>query len=615
MLCKTRVSMVALGAVLMAAPAMAQLDFLKNISSQPPAPDKVVAYFDIRGPMPETPVGIPPLFASEAPMSLKELVEKFKEARTDPEVVAVVVNVQDAQLGLAQLQEVHGAISRIKASGKDVFINADSLTTATYALATAASRISIVPNGEVWLMGLYGETPYLKGLLDNMHVEADFEHCGDYKSAAEILTRTGPSPEADEMGNWLMDGLYDGLVKMIADSRGLSVTKVKQIIDNGPYNADEAMEVGLIDAIEHRQDFIADIKGRYGDAPLDLAYAKGGDEEIPEDFFGMMNFLMEMMNPQPKKYTEPSVAIVYVEGPIQVGKAEQSPFGGSSGAFSTSVRHALDTAAKDDSVKAVVLRVDSPGGSALASDIIWDATQRVAKKKPLIVSMGNVAGSGGYYVACGAHSIFADPNTITASIGVVGGKLVTTEGWNSLGITWHERQRGEMAGMMSSAERFTDAEREKLMKYMVEVYEIFKGRVTEGRGDKLTKPLEQMAGGRVYTGSQALELGLVDKLGGLEEAVKYAAGEAGIGEYDVRVIPEPPSIFDLFSGQTEEQFVTMTLRPNATLADSPLIQTALPVLSALDPHRVESIMTALTCLELIRQEGVVTMMPGLMVVR
>jgi protease-4 len=580
-----------------------------------------IVYFKVRT-LVETPRNMPPLFGSEPPQSLKGMIRRLKEARLDDSVKAVVVDLEEAALGFGQLQELHDAFQKFAAVDKEVFIHADSMSTGHYALATAASHVSVVPTGDLWLMGMYGETPYLKGLLDKMGLVADFEQCGDYKSAAEILTRTGPTKEAQENIDWLLDSLYGEMVKMIAERRGMMPEeRVRELIDNGPYTAEEALKAGLIDSVEYRQDFVADLKERYGESiKFDTKYAEEdmfGD--IPDDpFMAMMYVFEKIFNPKGKKYTEPSVAIVYVDGPIMVGTAEPDPlFGGSSGAYSTTIRRALDKARKDDSVKAVVMRVDSPGGSALASEIIWDAARRVSEHKPMIVSMGNVAGSGGYYVACGADMIFADPTTITASIGVVGGKLVTTGGWNKLGINWKAHQRGEMAGMMSTAAPFNEKEREKILHYMYSVYDVFKDHVVKGRGKKLAKPIDELAGGRVFTGAQAVDLGLVDKLGGLDDAIKYAAAEANLAKYEIRVIPEPPTILDMLSlrEREEEEFDTKAFSTQMRLADSPLILAVLPTLSTVDPQRVQAIMQALTCVEIVHHEGVATMMPGTLIIR
>jgi protease-4 len=575
---------------------------------------KQIAYFKLKGPLAETPVSMPPLFEQHPPISLKGLLERFKEARVDSNVVAIVVDLQQAALGLAQLEEIHIAMRQFAAVDKPVYIHADSLTTVTYAAATGGSHISIVPTGDLWITGFYGEMPYLRGALDKIGWKPDIEHCGDYKNAGEIFTHTGPSEQSKQMNKWLLDGLYGGFVKRIADARGMTPEKVRDLIDKGPYTAEEALKLGLIDSVQHRQDFIGDLKKRYGDeAEFVTDYGDEDDTSMPEDPFAMFSFFMKLFNPSPKVYTEPSVAIVYVDGSIQTGEAEPSPFGGGSdGAYSTTIRKALDKAAQDDTVKAVVLRVDSPGGSALASEIILDASRRVAAKKPLVVSMGNVAGSGGYYVTCAASTIFADPNTITASIGVVSGKFVTTGMWDKFGINWHANERGRRAGMMSSSEPFNDDEREAIRKYMNVVYDVFKGHVTKARAGKLTKPLEEIAGGRVFTGAQALELGLVDKMGGLEDTIKFAAQKAGLGEYDIRVIPEPPSFFDMFMDKDKDE--VMASIAAAGLLDMPVAREMLPVLAMTDPLRVRAVLRQLQLLSTLQKESILLAMPGEMVI-
>jgi len=576
---------------------------------------KQIAHFSIRGPLSEEPAGMPSLFGGEPPMTLKSLLERFKQARHDNDVVAIVIDLQHAAFGFGQLEEIHAAMQKFAAADKPVYIHADSLSTITYAAATGASSISLVPTGDLWLLGLYGEAPYLGGMLEKLGCVADFEQYEDYKTAAETITRTGPSDQSLEMSKWLLDDLFAGLVKHIAAGRETTEAKVRALIDGGPYNADDALAAGLIDAVQHRQDFVADIHKRYGEnVDVVMNYGDDGGMRPPDDPFAMFSFFMKMLNPSPKTYSKPTIAIVYVEGAIQTGVAQRSPFGGSSGAFSTTIRKALEKAASDDTIEAVVMRVDSPGGSALASEIILDAAQRVGKKKPIIVSMGNVAGSGGYYVACDADTIFADAMTITSSIGVIGGKIVTTGMWDKLGINWHANQRGKMAAMMSTSSKFSAPERAKLRKYMGNIYEIFKAHVVAGRGDKLTKPIEEIAGGRVFTGAQALELGLVDKIGGLDDAVKYAAQKAGLGEYEIRVLPEQPGFFEMLSGGRDDEFAFSGItRPS--LFDAPVIRTGLSALSAVDPVRVHAVIRALLRLELIHREGVVMMMPEELLIR
>jgi protease-4 len=281
------------------------------------------------------------------------------------------------------------------------------------------------------------------------------------------------------------------------------------------------------------------------------------------------------------------------------------------GAFSTDVREALDKATTDDSVKAVVLRIDSPGGSATASEIILNATKRLKAKKPFVVSMGNVAGSGGYYVACGADTIFADATTLTGSIGVVGGKLATTEMWRKIGVTFKEYKRGQNAGMFSTDDVFSDSERARVRAEMDSVYGIFKSHVTDIRGSRLKKPIDDLAGGRVFTGEQAQKLGLVDRLGTMNDAVVFVAQEAKIKEYDVRVVPRPKNfleqIMEQLSGDKDEEgHVGM-----AANGDS-LLNLAAPYLRNLDSRRAAAVVSALRRLEILQKEGIVLTMPEIL---
>ncbi len=605
------VMLFAFGALLCATPASAQFDKIKEyLSPAPTEPIKLIAHFKIKGAISETPVAMPPLFGGDPPTSMKSLLQRFEQARKDPNVLAVVIDIEQAALGIGQLEEIHTALRAFASVGKEVYVHADQLSLLTYAAASAASHVSITPTGELWLLGLYGEAPYLRGALDKLGIVPDFEQMGDFKSAAETLTRTGPSPQAAQMHKWLYDGLYDAIVELIAKGRGLSVDKVKRLIDDGPYSAEEAVKLGLIDSVEHHQKFVSDLRKRFGPSvKVVTQYGDKSSMDVPTDnMFAFFNFMMEnLFTPGKKNSGGPSIAIVYVDGTIVTGEAEPSPFGGASGAHSTSIRKALDRAAADNSVKAVVLRVDSPGGSALASEIILDATHRVAKRKPLIVSMGNVAGSGGYYVTCASDTIFADKGTITASIGVIGGKLITTAAWEKLGVSWHPIKRGKNSGMMSTAARFSDREREKFVGYMEDTYATFKQHVVDARGTKLAKPIDELAGGRVFTGAQALEYGLIDKIGGLDDAIRYAANRANLGEYDIRVIPEPPTFFDMLMGSRQDDFANALAGTSLTMFDLPMFRTMLPMLAKVDPMRMKAMLHAMQRVELIHREGVILM--------
>ena len=586
-----------------------------------PATKPLVAVFSLKGPVTESPRPDDLLFASARSQTLRKLVERMKKAAADTRVKAVVLLAGNTAMGPGQIEELRSAMNQLKAAGKEVAVHANSLRMPTYVLFSGASQLSIVPTGDVLITGIYAEQLYLRGLLDKIGVRPDFLTCGTYKSAAEMFTQTGPSPEAEEMYSWLFDGLFAGSVKLIAEGRGVPTEKVRSWIDGGLYSAESAKKQGIIDSVEHRQDFVARLKKQYGEeVQFDKKYAK--KKQIDVDFsspFGLVKFWSELFQGgKKKKPAKKTIAIVHVDGPIVPGAPEPSPFGTDRIAYSTPIRKALDKVAEDDSVKAVVLRVSSPGGSAVASEIILNATRRVKAKKPLVVSMGDVAASGGYYVACGADTIFADGVTITGSIGVVAGKLATTGMWTKLGVTWKPIKRGANSGIFSSQAVFSKDEREKVQAWMDEIYGVFKGHVEAIRGDRLKKPLDEIAGGRVYTGRQALELGLVDRIGGLDDAVGYAAEQAGLKDYAVQVVPRPKNFMemlfrDLADGDDDEDPGTIRLAAGRSSSRSlnGLLGAALPLLDKIEPARARAVRTALRQLELLNREQVLLMMPPL----
>ncbi|MFC1766318.1 signal peptide peptidase SppA, partial [Planctomycetota bacterium] len=489
-----------------------------------------------------------------------------------------------------------------------------------YALLCTSDHLSVAPESALWLVGLHGESLYLKGLLDKIGVQADFMHMGDYKSAAESLTRTGPSKPAAENTEWLFDGLYDSLVTMIAKSRGKTPDAVKALVDKGPYLANAALEQGLIDAVETRVEFLARIeKDMEREVRFNNRYGGKAKKAVNmANPMAMFTIFAEMFQPPKPSSQKDMVAIVYVEGAIMSGHSQPSPWGETQGAYSGDIRKALETAANDKNIKAVVMRVNSPGGSAEASEVILNAARYVQSKKPLIVSMGNVAGSGGYYIACGADAIFANAATITASIGVVGGKLITTHMWDKLGVSWVSYQRGANADIFSSAKPFSDDQRDKLEAYMQEVYDVFKGHVEKGRGYRLRKPLDELAGGRVFTGKQAQELGLVDFIGGLKEALDCAAEKAGLEDYDTRIIPRPKDFITMMmeqhSGQDNRPTDIGVGDVSHLLSGIPNVQGLLQMLQKTEPRRAQALIEALQRIELIRREGVIMMMPDTLVI-
>lgn len=578
-----------------------------------PATRPTIAVFELYGQLGEQQEDGLNLFAPPPP-TLRDVEMRMKKAAEDPEVKAVVLLTDGLSFGFAQAEEIRQAMQRLQSAGKPVYAQSDSLMMGQYILLSGASRLSVAPTGDLFVSGFYGDAPYLHGLLEKIGVHAEFLHCGAYKSAAEIFMRDGPSPEADEMQNWLLDSLYGSSIHLIASGRKVGEDKVRGWIDTGLYTAEKAKAAGLIDAVEDREGLEAAIRQKVGsDAVFDKRYGVPKQPTLDlSNPFGLLRTFAEMMN-EKKSSGKPAIGIVYVDGMIVPGRSEPSLFG-SSFATSTDISNALDKAARDDSVKAVVLRIDSPGGSAVASQIILDATKRVKAKKPFVVSMGDVAGSGGYFVACGADTIFADQTTITGSIGVVGGKFVTTDMWNKIGVTWKPYQRGAHANLLSTDAPFSNDDRQRLQSWMNEIYDVFKGHVTTIRGDRLKKSIDDLAGGRVYTGKQALDLGLVDKIGTLQDAIEFAASQAKVTDYDVHTVPEPKNFVQQLmeqaaGGENDPNHITLG-RPAALGAQGDsLLRLAAPYLQGLDPTHVKKIEAALEQLQLMQREGVIMMMP------
>ncbi len=576
----------------------------------------VIPVIRVSGTISEQPVpeDMPFSFSGTQAQSLRSILTRLKKVESDDNVPAMVLQLNVATLGRAQAEEIVRALNAIKATGKTIHVHTDLFTTGQLALIGNASEISMVPTGYMFITGLYGEQVFLRGMLDKIGVTPDYFTCGDYKSAGEMFMRKSPSAEAAEMSKWLYDGLYGSTVAAIAKGRSVSDETARKWIDEGVFTAERAVTEGIIDVVEHTQEFEERLRASYGEnLAFDRRYGMKASS-IPDlsSPFGILNFYAELLAPShQRKSKRPGVAIVYLEGAIMPGDGGGNPLFADAAAFGDQIRKSLDEAAEDDAIKAVVFRVNSPGGSAVASEVILNATKRVAAKKPFVVSMGNVAASGGYYVACGTDTIFAEESTITGSIGVVVGKFATTGLWNKLGISFTPIERGNNAAMMSSAAVFSDSERTAIRSYMDEVYEVFKGHVTFARSG-LTKPIDEIAGGRVYTGRQALELGLVDKIGGLNDAIALAAEKAGLENgYDVRVVPRTKGFMELLMSdlggpKDDGKHLSLSSSMPAGVRSSlhPLLEIAIPVLQSIDSGRALAVKQALLQLMILQSEKV-----------
>ncbi len=518
----------------------------------------------IRGPVVEAPTDggeLAVLFGEDPVRTLRDWTETIETAAGRDDIRGMALIIEEPLMSLAQLEEIRAAMQTFRDTGKRIDAYLDVASNLSYALAASADHITIAEHSILDIHGLAASLSFYKPMLDNIGVSADLMAMGDYKTAVEPWTRSEPSAANREMVNWLLDSLYDRWIAIIAEGRDLSPAQVKQAVNQAPLGVQQALELGLVDAVGGFTSFKNQLYARYGE---DVKVVKRITESnMPEldtsNPFGFFQFFQDMMDREDDE-TDDGVGLIYVDGPIVMGTSEVDMFGSSASAGSSTIRKALLDTLEDDEIKAVVLRVNSPGGSALASDIMWNAAMQVRERKPLIVSMGGVAGSGGYYVAAPGEVIFADKSTLTGSIGVLGGKLVWKELWEEhIGVNTVTIARGANATLFNPNEPFTEEGREHMRDMLEKIYSQFKERVRAGRGDRLTKQLDDIAGGRVYTGEQALELGLVDRIGTLDDAIDFAARRAGLeGDPEIYVLPRPLDLSDvlaaLFDKDTEDEF-------------------------------------------------------------
>src|SRR5580704_717899 len=419
-----------------------------------PKPKKAQALhfgeIEVKGSYPEG-AGASGLFGATTE-TLADLIGRLDKASADEKIDGVVLKINGATLGWAKVNELRQAISRLRAKGKQTIAYFDSAETHDYLLACACNEIVMPESGELAMLGLRAEVMFYKNLLDWLHVKAEMLRVGEYKSAAEPYNRTEMSKEFRAEMEAILDDYVRQIVDSVSESRKMTGKQVLSLIDNGPYSSKQAYANGLIDRVGYEDELEGFIKAAVNNDKRSVEIVKNyGKKKSDNDFSGFAG-MMKMMNllmggeSQKRVGSKPKVAVVHAVGMIMTGKSTPSFFGGESLGSETFIK-AVKQAAEEKSVKAIVVRVDSPGGSALASDLMWRALQKAGK--PVVVSMGDVAASGGYYISMGANRIFAEPGTLTGSIGVVGGKVAIGGLLDKIGITTSVISRGKNAGIMS----------------------------------------------------------------------------------------------------------------------------------------------------------------------
>ncbi len=516
-------------------------------------------------------------FGTSSTKTLRGLFKKLDTLKDDDEIAGIILKIDSVSVGWATLQEIRNKLHEFRGSEKETIGYLESGGNAEYLLAAAMERVVLMPTGSLNLTGLRAEILFYKGLLDKLDIHADMLAMGKYKSGVEPYMRDGMSDAFRESMTALLDDLYAQLLVHIAESRdSITAEGVSDLVNRGPFTAEEAQQEKLVDALQYYDELLDALKTASPDADVQVVKPDyDRKRKVPDmnSFAGLMQ-LLSMLNPPQRARTstaENQIALIYADGPIL---PNIDSFLASMPAITPeTLKEAFEKARTDDSVQAVVLRVDSPGGSALASDLIWREVMLTQREKPVVVSMGDVAASGGYYIAMAAGTIVAHPSTLTGSIGVFGGKLNMKGFYNKVGLTKEIISHGQNATLYSDYGGFTPTERERVEKMMQTVYKDFVSKAAAGR-NKSFGEIDEIAQGRVWTGKQAKALGLVDELGGLDTALSIAKEQAGFADDDevnLIVLPEQKPFFEQLMERMIEDMESSIRMPLELTASHPMV--------------------------------------------
>ncbi|MDZ4723329.1 MAG: S49 family peptidase [candidate division Zixibacteria bacterium] len=465
-----------------------------------------------------------PFFAPrETPFA--ELITSLYHAAEDKTIRELIVEFGRERIRFAHAQEIRQALETCKAAGKKVTCYINRPNNTTYYISSVADAILIPPVSQLNLIGLKAELTFYAATLDKLGVKVELLRIGAYKTAAESYTRSASTEENREQVNRLLDDIYDQFTATIAQGRSISQDSVKKIIDGGPYTSEEAIRYGLVDALSYRED----LPGKFLTKMPEVSFRRYQSDTLLSD----------------KWAKKPVLALVVAEGEIRSGDAG-SMFGASVGVTPKGMKRGFQQALANRDVRGIVLRVDSPGGDALAGEQIHKSVTDAAKKKPLVVSMANAAASGGFYIATPARKLFASSSSITGSIGIFGGKADFSGLYDKIDLGKELYTRGTFAGMLTTIRPFTEMEREKYFSHLTSLYDHFVKLVAENR-HLSTDSIDALGRGQIWTGREALDNGLIDAIGGLYESLRYTAHESGLDgkEYEIAIYPRQRRFFAL----------------------------------------------------------------------
>jgi len=531
--------------------------FLSFTTAPPPSvPSNAALYLPIQAPFGELEANDVLSTLVRRPPTLRQTVEAIRKAKIDARVKTLVITPQASGALWGQLQEIRGAIEDFKTSGKPVTAYLEAGGAQEYYLASAADRVVMMPAGQLDLVGLAFYELFFRGTLDKIGVYPDLLHIGDYKTASNNFTEKTFTPAHREMYQSLNRDWYNELVRAIAVGRKRSEDEVRRLLDDGPYLASGALKAGLVDALGYEDQ-------------LDDAAPLAGTRRIDADTYA------RVPRPLTERVSGARIAVLYAVGTIASGRSSFDGPGGNVLGSETFVEWVRKVRV-DPSVRAIVVRIDSPGGSAIASEVMWRELMLARDIKPVVVSMGDVAASGGYYMALPAHTIVAQPGTITGSIGVVTGKMVLKGTLDKIGVGAEAVSEGRLAEIYSPFKPFSPEERARIAEQMRATYDLFLSRVAEGRQQPAAR-IDPVAQGRVWTGRQARERGLVDELGGLDRAIQIAKEKARLDakkDVDLLVYPPRRSLFDIlanpFGASVRSGLDLFLRRPDAQAVESAL---------------------------------------------
>ncbi|HEV3469819.1 MAG TPA: signal peptide peptidase SppA [Pyrinomonadaceae bacterium] len=519
------------------------------LDDTPDIRDNSVLVLRVEGALPDYSPADPQMsrFLGGETNTLANLLLQLRKAKADKRIGAVLLDVGLVGAGWAKSGELREAVADFRRSGKPIYAYMEFGADKELYIASAAERVYVAPIGDLFVNGLAAEAMFFRGTFDKLGIYWDSYQIGKYKTAPEHFTRKEMSEGERETINSLLDEIFKTYVGAIAEARRKSVEDVLAFIDGAPHGARAAAAAGLIDGALYREEVEGELKKRLG--------GYKDDEKLRK--VSMSDY--RRVTPESLGLNEGErIAVIFAAGPINPGSSNDGSFGGEQTIGSDTVVRAINDARENKSVKAIVLRVDSPGGSIYPSDLIWRAVEEAKKKKPVVISMSDLAASGGYYVSAGANRIVAQPLTLTGSIGVFAYKPVVKGFYDWVGISSEYVMRGKNAGIFRETEPFTPEERKTFEGLINHYYwDEFVPKVAQGRKFPSVEAVHEIAQGRVWTGAQARERGLVDEFGGLDRAVEVAKELAGIpADKGVRrvVYPAPkPFLQQIFGGGDEEE--------------------------------------------------------------